>query len=232
MQRAVDYERKVTSLIKGGAHVNTQNYKRNGVLHYKRGNGRRGNKALEFLLSIGADSNMPHYEGNTVLHCLAADSASFSNESDIYIIQKLLDAGVSPTQANFKGQTPLYLLCRHVVQYMFLPTVAGDKRAIDLVLDTGLIEALEIGDHDGIRPIHLSASCSETLVVRLIDLGADTTAVTGDGRNLLHIASTARQVNIVGLLREHYTSINQLSFMNKLCKNGRTPLHDACRSGR
>ncbi|KAE8139934.1 ankyrin repeat-containing domain protein [Aspergillus pseudotamarii] len=194
----VDYERQVTFLIKRGANVNTQNYKGNGVLHYKRGNGRRGNEALEFLLSIGADPNMANYEGDTVLHRLAADFASFSDESDIYIIQKLLDAGVSPTQANFKGQTPLYLL----------------------------------SDHDGIRPIHLAASCSETLVARLIDLGADTTAVTGDGRNLLHIASTARQANIVGLLLEHYTSINQLSLVNKRCKNGRTPLHDACRSGR
>ncbi|KAE8319314.1 ankyrin repeat-containing domain protein [Aspergillus transmontanensis] len=232
MQRAVDHERKITYLIKRGANVNTQNYKGNGVIHYGRGNGRRGIEALEFLLSIGVDPNMANYEGNTVLHRLAADFASFSDESEIYFIQKLLDAGLSPTQANFKGQTPLYLLCHQVSEYMFLPTVAGDKRAIDFVLDAGLIEALEIADHDGIRPIHLAASCSETLVARLIDLGADTTAVTGDGRNLLHIASTARQVNIVGLLLEHYTSINQLSLVNKRCNNGRTPLHDACRSGR
>ncbi|KAB8210087.1 ankyrin repeat-containing domain protein [Aspergillus parasiticus] len=232
MQRAVDHERKITYLIKRGANVNTQNYKGNGVIHYGRGNGRRGIEALEFLLFIGVDPNMANYEGNTVLHRLAADFASFSDESEIYFIQKLLDAGLSPTQANFKGQTPLYLLCHQVSEYMFLPTVAGDKRVIDFVLDAGLIEALEIADHDGIRPIHLAASCSETLVARLIDLGADTTAVTGDGRNLLHIASTARQVNIVGLLLEHYTSINQLSLVNKRCNNGRTPLHDACRSGR
>ncbi|KAE8376465.1 ankyrin repeat-containing domain protein [Aspergillus bertholletiae] len=235
VQRAdFEYEKNVTSLIKRGANINTQDYKGNGVIHYKPWNYQRdrATEALEFLLSVGADPSMVNYDGNTALHCFAADFPSFSNESEIYIIQKLLHAGLSPTQVNFKGQTPLYLLCSHVSDYMFLPTISGDKRAVDLVLNAGLIEALEIADHDGVRPIHLAASCSETLVARLIALGADTTAATGDGRTLLHIASTTRQVNIVGLLLEHYASINQLSLVNQRCKNSRTPLHDACQSGR
>ncbi|KAF5866997.1 hypothetical protein ETB97_006842 [Aspergillus alliaceus] len=194
--QAVDYERKVSYLIKRGANINTQDYKGNGVLHYQRGHGERGIKVLEFLLSVGADPSMRNYDGDTVIHCLPADFASFRDENEIYIIKKLLDAGISPTQVNFKGQSPLYLSCRQVSDYMFLPT----------------------------RILMVSG--------QFIDLGADTTATTGDGRNLLHIAATARQANIVGLLLEHYTSIEQPSLVNKRCKNGRTPLHDACQSGR
>ncbi|KAF7593705.1 hypothetical protein BBP40_010997 [Aspergillus hancockii] len=187
-----------------GANINTQDYKGNGVLHYQRRHGKRGTEALEFLLSIGADPNLMNYEGNAILHCLAAAFALFRDESEIDIIRKLLYVGVSPTQVNFK--------------------VSGNNRAIDLVLSAGLIAALDIADKDGIRPIHLAASCSETLAARLIDLGADTTATTGDGRNLFHIAATARQTNIVGLLLEHYTSINQLSLCMSVRKTGHTVL--------
>lgn len=84
---------------------------------------------------------------------------------------------------------------------------------------------------EALTPDHLAATISEGLVARRIRYGANTCATTYEGRNLLHIAARARQSNIVGLLLEHYSTIGRLDLVNSPDERGRTPLHDACRSG-
>ncbi|KAL5334109.1 ankyrin repeat-containing domain protein [Aspergillus crustosus] len=169
--------------------------------------------AIPYLISRGANLNTQDYEGNgpfaayhqgdTILHRLASDLATISDDKGILLLQQLLKNGVSPTIRNYNSQTPLHMLCSQASQHYFAPTVVPAVTAIDLVFEAGLAEDINIADYDG------------------------------EGRNLLYIAATARQSNIIGLLLDHYETTNKIFLMvNARCKRGRTPLHDACQSGR
>ncbi|KGO42811.1 hypothetical protein PEXP_025600 [Penicillium expansum] len=219
-------------LISRGANINTQDYKGNGVLSYLIQPYHFRSEYLDFLLSLGADPKMVNYEGDTFLHHLAANFATINQDNVLLAMIQLIKMGVSPTIQNFRGWTPLHMLCSQSSDDFFAATAEGGKCAIDLLLDAGLGVGLNMSDHQGIRPIHLAATVSEHLVGKLLAHGADATVLTKDGRNLLHIASTARQSNSVGLILDHCDSKTLASRLNARSEDGRTPLHVACRSGR
>ncbi|KAJ5773840.1 hypothetical protein N7457_008736 [Penicillium paradoxum] len=227
-----DFRGILPSLISRGANVNAQDYKGNGLLSHLIEPYHFHSEHLDFLLSLGGDPKLANYNGDTLLHQLAANFATIDQDTALLAMIKLIKMGVSPTVPNFEGRTPLHLLCRQSSDHLFAASGEGGKCAIDLLLDEGLHATLNTGDHQGIRPIHLAASVSELLVGKLISRGADVTVCTKDGRNLLHIASTARQSNTVGLLLDHCDSQKLSSMVNACSSDGRTPLHVACRSGR
>ncbi|KAI3144141.1 hypothetical protein CBS147326_1145 [Penicillium roqueforti] len=218
--------------ISRGANINAQDHKGNGVLSYLIEPYQFRDEYLDFLLSLGADPKMVNYEGDSFLHHLAANFATISEDTALLAMIKLMKMGVSPTLPNFRGRTPLHMLCSQSSDYLFAATAEGGKYAIDLLLDAGLGAALNLSDHQGIRPIHLATTVSEQLVGKLFARGADATVSTKDGRNLLHIASTARQSNCVGLVLDHCNPKELDSMLNTRSEDGRTPLHVACRSGR
>ncbi|KAJ5368057.1 uncharacterized protein N7496_007817 [Penicillium cataractarum] len=222
----------IAELVKRGANINAQDHKGNTVLSYIIEPYNFKSEHLDFLLAQGADPTTVNYKGDTFLHKMAANLYGQDSDTAIMTMIKILERGASPTQTNHTGQTPLHVLCSHVSDHLFAAANEGDKSAIDLLLDAGLREALNIPDHQGIRPIHLAASVSEILVGRLIFHGSDTTVTTKDGRNLLHIASMARQSNTVGMLLDHYSSKDLTCLINAKSEDGRTPLHLACISGR
>ncbi|KAJ5835444.1 hypothetical protein N7447_001470 [Penicillium robsamsonii] len=219
-------------LISRGANINAQDYKGNGVLSYLIKPYHFRSEYLEFLLSLGADPNMVNYEGDTLMHHLAANFATIDQDTALLAMIQLVKMGNSPTIPNFRGRTPLHLLCSQSSDNLFAATAQGGKCAIDLLLDVGFGIALNMSDHQGIRPIHLAATVSEHLVGKLLARGADATFSTKDGRNLLHIASAARQSNSVGLILDHCDTKKLDIMLNARSKDGRTPLHVACRSGR
>lgn len=219
-------------LISRGSNINAQDYKGNGVLSYLIEPYNFRSEYLDFLLSLGADPKMVNYDGDTFLHHLAANFATISQDKVLLAMVQLIKMGISPTVPNFRGRTPLHMICSQASDDLFAATVEGGKCAIDVLLDAGLDFALNMSDHQGIRPIHLAATVSEHLVGKLLARGADTAASTKDGRNLLHIASTARQSNSVGLILDHCDSKKLALMLNTCSEDGRTPLHEACRSGR
>ncbi|KAL4983219.1 ankyrin repeat-containing domain protein [Aspergillus falconensis] len=231
-QPRYNYTEVLPIFIARGANLNTQDYNGNGVLHYTVRPYHFEFDRFQALLSLGADPALPNYKGDTILHRLAANFATISDDKGALAIRDLLDRGMSPTIRNHKGRTPLHMMCSQVSQHYFTPSAVPRISAIDMLLDAGLEQGINMADHDGAAPIHLAATISETLVAKLIERGADPTSTTKEGLNLLHIASRSRQTNIVGLLLEHYMSTSRLSLVNAPCKIGRTPLHDACRSGR
>ncbi|KAJ5856590.1 uncharacterized protein N7529_010534 [Penicillium soppii] len=222
----------VPYLISRGADINAQDYKGNGVLSFLIQPYEFQTEYLEFLLSHGADPKMPNHEGDTLLHNLAAKFATIREDTALSAILKLLKMGISPTVRNLQGRTALHMLCSQSSDHLFAAAADRGKCAIDLLLDAGFDSAMNIPDHDGIRPIHLAATVSEHLVGKLIARGADAMSHTKEGRNILHIASTARQSNVVGLLLDYYDAECKTSLIDAQSKHGRTPLHVACRSGR
>ncbi|KAL4922621.1 ankyrin repeat-containing domain protein [Aspergillus aurantiobrunneus] len=84
-------------------------------------------------------------------------------------------------------------------------------------------------------------------IKKLVALGVSPTGTNHKGQTPLHklcilpvhLAATIseplhrlRDSNIIGLLLHHYASRNRMAMVNARCQNGRTPLHEACRSGR
>lgn len=88
---------------------------------------------------------------------------------------------------------------------------------------------IDVKDNDGITPLHLASTISDSYVALLLDEGADLPIKPAEGLTCFHFAARARQSNTIGLL---VTQKNFLSLINAKDKNGRTALHYACRSGR
>ena len=178
-------------------------------------------------MAAGANPLAINHSGNTILHELMRNYASGDGEMRATIMNLLLKLGLSSTAQNFLGQTPLHLACgSKPAQHL------GSKAdPFDFILKCH-IDSINTGDRHGVRPIHLAATISEPTVAALIRHGADSSISTHEGKNLLHIASRARQSNIVGLLLDHFLSIERFDLLNSQDRLGRTPLHDACRSGR
>ncbi|PQE23289.1 Ankyrin repeat-containing protein [Rutstroemia sp. NJR-2017a BVV2] len=205
----------VPILLDMGATKDARDYEGNTILHFLCKMG--GSIALfEYLADKGADFFAVNHAGNTLLHEIG--KASNLN----ILLQFLLGRGLSATARNNMGQTPLHMICG----------IRRRNDSLQQILESELKKCLELRDRNGIRPIHLAASISESYVKQLVESGADATATTLEGRTALHIASRVRQPNIIGYLLDHYSLIFQSHILDMQDKSGKTAIHDACRSGR
>jgi hypothetical protein len=146
------------------------------------------------------------------------------------IVQALLDFGVSVKSQSKNGDTLLHVHCRTRLD----PDIGDwpDQKVTDLLLSFLDLESLEMPNHAGYQPIHLSAANSKYLVANLLSKGVSTTVETGSKQNVLHLAASAREGNIVGMLLAHCQKQQTLDFiLDKADSDGRTPLHAACQAG-
>jgi hypothetical protein len=140
----------------------------------------------------------------------------------------LLELGIPAGARNNTGQTALHFACGSKLASL-------RERSVDPIhfaLNSEIGKSINAEDNNGIRPIHLASSISEHLLAKLIENGADATAVTYEGKNVLHITSGARQTNSIGFLLEHFCAIGRTDILDAPDDKGRTALHEACRSGR
>ncbi|KAG9233790.1 ankyrin repeat-containing domain protein [Amylocarpus encephaloides] len=224
-----------------GADLRAVDLKGQGVLHhyvselwYKS----RDCRPLQWLtrmVNLGLKPDQIDYAGNNLLHVLA-NKYKGKGAHDLFI-EKLLDYGISINAKNGTGMTPLHI---YLENWDFSRPITTTQKDLNERFDEKhgirLLEVFRRGkevldmdsqDIDGITLLHLAALRSETRMVYLIEQGADPSILTRMGRNVLHLACRARESNVVGYLCHRYKEM-----VNLQDSFGRTPLHDACTSGR
>ena len=169
-----------------------------------------GLSRLDFLRSLDLDIQAVDYQGNSLLHELALlnnNHSSYASDKVVALWKMLIDLGLNVEQQNYAGRTPLHTLCEQNTGGQYV--APGNTIAIDYVLTK--VKNLDIADHDGITPLHLAIVGGEFYTKKLLDAGANPSAVTHEGLTPLHIAARCRESNSVGLLLDSLALQNGLS---------------------
>jgi len=185
---------------------------------------------LNFFVDQGVSPNVEDHAGNTMFNYAIKNTGPFVKSSSL-LIRTLLDVGVDPNHRNFQGRTALHtvsgLPAEHHRDYI---NCDGEKR-LDLLLSPNLNMDVNLADHNGITPLHLASTRSAFRVSRLLSAGADIGAVDQYKRSVLHYAARAGNSNALGLVLGVLSEQSLQSLVDQRDRNGRTPLHDAIRSG-
>ncbi|KAH8123735.1 hypothetical protein FP744_10005737 [Trichoderma asperellum] len=157
---------------------------------------------LDFFLNLNLDVKAVDYSGNSLLHTVVMRSDIHNSHTGgsrlIPLLRKLIDLGLDIEQKNHAGRTPLHILCtvhHYAPQTLFNQ---GELTPMDFVISQ--VKDLDVSDNDGVTPLHIAATRSETSSKQLIDAGANPLVYTHEGLTPLHLAARCRESNIVGLL--------------------------------
>ncbi|KAJ5432500.1 uncharacterized protein N7458_011656 [Penicillium daleae] len=211
-------------LASEGARLDTRDYKGRTLWHCAIDSP----DTHSILQSPGVDPLVSDHDGNTPLHAVVTHQ-SLNGKREI--LERLMGVGVDINQRNHKGRTVLHAVCsRHLAMNRSRDSVYD---ILDYVLKR--CECLTVSDYDGIQPLHIAATISETFVHKILSAGANICAATNDKMTVLHLAARARQSGIIDMLLSRAASLSEktrLDFVNSQDEDGRTALHYACRSGR
>jgi ankyrin repeat protein len=205
---------------------NLRDYRGRTLLHQAISSNSSPAKLSYIINKLGIGIDLADSNGNTIFHELVLHDSSeiLSNILRLKPTPKL-----DPDVQNKHGDTVLHLLCApasRVRHSDYLGTVIG------------LSKDLEALNKAQATPLKLAAAHSERLVLELLKAGADPTFSDGDGLSPLHVAARNCQSNVVGILLGSISKLSAddchlyRSFVDSRDRDGRTPLHYACRSGR
>ncbi|KAJ5771991.1 hypothetical protein N7520_002520 [Penicillium odoratum] len=211
-------------LASEGVRLDTRDSKGRTLWHYSI----KSPNTFSLLQSLGVDPLVSDNDGNTPLHEVVTDQSLIGKRG---VLEQLIGIGMNINQPNHQGRTVLNAVCSRDLA----DNISRDSvyTILDYVLKQ--CECLTVGDHEGVQPLHISATISEPFVHQLLNAGANLCATTLDKMTVLHLAARARQSGIVDMILSRATSLSnkaRLEFVNNQDKDGRTALHYACRSGR
>ncbi|UKZ66250.1 uncharacterized protein TrAtP1_007424 [Trichoderma atroviride] len=159
---------------------------------------------LDFLINLNLDVKAVDYKGNNLLHTLAMRYDIHSSYTGGYKLislwKKLINIGLNLEQKNHAGRTPLHILCTSTVPQGVIPEVPTQSEVMPLSFVMSRVKNLDVPDNDGVTPLHIAVTRSETFSKQLLDAGANPLVYTHEGLTPLHLAALSRQSNIVGLL--------------------------------
>jgi len=211
---------------------------------------------LDYFLGQGFDARVVDDAGNNLLHAIASEVQTHCSVPGVAdptrVWRKLVSLGIDPSQTNKKGRTALHVLCcqSHDLNFSIYHKYLPINYLIPLMRNS-----IDAADNEGFTALHLAATVGECYTKKLLDAGADPTAVTREGLTPLHLAARARLGNNVGLLLDALYAVGQgdkadarrptglpgswireetsstVSGVNAKDMAGRTPLWYACRSG-
>lgn len=171
-------------------------------------------------------------DGNTIFH-----RAVLGNENLDDVVARAAELNVSADQPNNAGRTPLHVLASYDWYDDVFSVGSGyvAERVRDFLRHANF-RNVDAADARGVRPLHLATMISEICVNELLAIGADTTVTTRQGLTPLHLATRARQSNVVGCLldtiRDRGGTTATAAALSAVDEVGWQPLYYACRSGR
>ncbi|KAJ3545927.1 hypothetical protein NM208_g2267 [Fusarium decemcellulare] len=258
---ARSFDEDVKQLMSQGAAIFARDKCGRTILHQvvstqqlpKRRNEKLDMSTFELAVELGLDINAVDDAGNGLLHELAMNRSNTDmNQRDaseiVPVWEKLVGLGLDLEQKNLAGRTPLHLLCAASTRRELHQFWPQGRISIDFLISQAT--NLDNPDNGGVTPLHIAVTGGEIFTKRLLDAGADPTAVTHEGLTPLHIAARFRESNVVGLLldvlkrRREYrpgTLPEPVRGVNArvVCRDQETdeevditPLFFACKSGR
>ncbi|OKL59576.1 hypothetical protein UA08_05228 [Talaromyces atroroseus] len=222
---SVQNQNMFRTLLHCGARLDAVDKHGRGVLHYYiMTNLNPSASKLQEYVKMGLDPCIVDSNGNTLLH--AAASYYMGTTSHVKLIEQILNYGIDINAKNHLGRTAL-----HNYFNSDRPMLNnGGRNALhflDLLSSKTSKLDVDAQDNDGVTALHISASCSELDVDKLLSAGANSSVVAKNGDNILHMACESGKSNIVTLLLERIGD----SLKDQVNKLKRTPLHIACRHG-
>jgi ankyrin repeat protein len=214
-QYSIKFE-TISKFIRLGADPGALTHDGSSLLHTAAAE-RKGPEWIRNPILAGARPDALEKHGNTLIHAVLRGPHMYDNAQEV--LQVLVEAGALPLAKNVKGQSALH--------------VVGNLDKLEIVLNTPAFRGLDISepDLDGYTPLHHAARIHDKVVWRVLNAGADATALAADGVSPLHLAALSGNPGAVGLLIAKYRELNAIEKHIQLrCGRGKTPLHYACQS--
>jgi ankyrin repeat protein len=184
---------------------------------------------VKLLVSKGADPKLTDNDGNTLLHEVAERFEGFPEQ--ITLVEYLIKTGVSPHTRNCRQQTAAHIISPVYVEDNISRTTPTRESFVSVLLRLDPNVDINAQDIDGYRPLHFASAASELAAFNLIRSGADLNAKSFGLRTPLHCAARGHQSSIIAMLVRFGTESGSSIGVGAPDVDGRSPLHDACRSG-
>ena len=181
---------------------------------------------MTFLMRHRVDPNAIDFAGNTVAHVAIMNAHHWK-----FYIDNVIKLGADIAVRNNQGRTVLHLAAATPMESRYdFHNGGGEKRLVYLLHSQWGLD-INLPDHQGATALHIAATHDVCSAARLIDAGAEPSAIDNQKRTVLHYAARGGNPNALGFLAERMGKPLRDKIVNAVDSNGRTALHDAVRSG-